>query len=835
MAAAMTVEALQAIMDKPDNIRNWTIIGTVDHGRIILQEVLDEKAGVRLADSNTPPPPRHAAQKEEDAGGAVEGERRSGGILLYHRELLPEPDPPEEENIRGRSSGGSPDEKEGMPNVPEVEPEEYVHNLIDSQGYAEYSTDVSSALRISDGALIVVDCIQGMAFETESGLRQALGERIKPVMAINKLEQGFLELQLDWEMFYSNFSKQIELVNNIIDNYRDDVVGDMQLHPAQGSVAFTAGSHHWGFTLPQFARFYSKKFKIPEDKMCERLWGDYFFIPKEKQWKRSADSQFRAFSLFVLDPIGKIFSACMNDQMEKLNKMLVALGFKMKKQDLEYSGKELLKRTMRTWLPIDRALLDMITRHSPSPVVAQKYRAALLYSGPADEADECFVGIRDCDPQAPLILYISKMVKAADKGRFIAFGRVFAGSAASDTSIRIMGPNYQPGKKDHLFARKKILGMTLFAGRRQEPVERVGVGNTCCLTGIDNFLTSAGTLSTSNDAWPIRELTRSTSAVVRCAIEPVEPENLPKLMEALRGLRHVDRLVQIEINESGQLSVSGTSELHLESMLDLLTTEFLSPKECPLKFDDLVVSYKETVTAAMKQACISLSPNKLNCLAFKATPISEDVSKKLENGEITFRGRPDEDFETLDDETEIYSPDHPLKMRKSVAATTDDLKRLMSQVPLTKRIEMETARKVWAFGPGEHGTCILLDATSGGSASLNEIKDSIVASFAWVTKEGVLCEENMRGIGLKIADVALHRDAFLRGTGQILPTARRVMYAAQMLSQPRLMEPVYLVDITCSEESIDDVEMCIERRRGEIFDEVAREGTVLRRVTRPLS
>jgi len=70
---------------------------------------------------------------------------------------------------------------------------------------------------------------------------QALGERIKPVMAINKLEQGFLELQLDWEMFYTNFSRQVDLVNRIIDTHRNDIMGDMQVNPAKGSVAFTAG------------------------------------------------------------------------------------------------------------------------------------------------------------------------------------------------------------------------------------------------------------------------------------------------------------------------------------------------------------------------------------------------------------------------------------------------------------------------------------------------------------------------------------------------------------------------------------------------------------------
>jgi translation elongation factor EF-G len=68
-----------------------------------------------------------------------------------------------------------------------------------------------------------------------------------------------------------------------------------------------------------------------------------------------------------------------------------------------------------------------------------------------------------------------------------------------------------------------------------------------------------------------------------------------------------------------------------------------------------------------------------------------------------------------------------------------------------------------AFGPGTRGPNILLDATHNNSGALNEIKESIVASFSWVTKEGVLCEESMRGIGMKIVDVSLHPDSFHRG------------------------------------------------------------------------
>ena len=165
--AVVTVEQLQEIMGKPENIRNWTIIGTVDHGRITLSEVLDNKAGVRLANNNSPARGQKPRPDDDE-----ESERRSGGITLFHREILPEPEPPEEEvDVRGRSSPPKKQEEEN-PKLPEVPPEEYILNLIDSQGYAEFSTDVSSALRISDGALIVVDCIDGMAFETETGLRQ---------------------------------------------------------------------------------------------------------------------------------------------------------------------------------------------------------------------------------------------------------------------------------------------------------------------------------------------------------------------------------------------------------------------------------------------------------------------------------------------------------------------------------------------------------------------------------------------------------------------------------------------------------------------------------------
>jgi elongation factor 2 len=136
------------------------------------------------------------------------------------------------------------------------------------------------------------------------------------------------------------------------------------------------------------------------------------------------------------------------------------------------------------------------------------------------------------------------------------------------------------------------------------------------------------------------------------------------------------------------------------------------------------------------------------------------------------------------------------------------------------------ARKIWGFGPNGEGPNIVLDGTKGVQY-LNEIKDSVIAGFEWVTREGFMCEENQRGIVYKILDVTLHADTIHRGGGQIVPTARRVMYASQYTGEPRLMEPVYLVEIQCPQSVVGGVYSCLNQRRGTVIEEAPRPGTPL--------
>jgi elongation factor 2 len=92
-----------------------------------------------------------------------------------------------------------------------------------------------------------------------------------------------------------------------------------------------------------------------------------------------------------------------------------------------------------------------------------------------------------CDPNGPLMIYISKMVKTAEKGRFYAFGRVFSGTVKAGQKVRIMGPNYVPGGKKDLFL-KSIQRTVVMMGNKAEPVPEVPCGNTVGLVGIDNYL-----------------------------------------------------------------------------------------------------------------------------------------------------------------------------------------------------------------------------------------------------------------------------------------------------------------------------------------------------------
>merc|ERR1719316_1179337 len=474
----------------------------------------------------------------------------------------------------------------------------------------------------------------------------------------------------------------------------------------------------------------------------------------------------------------------MEEKYEAVTKMLSAVGVTLTKEDLELRQKPLLKRCMQKWLPAHDALLEMLVQHLPSPRQAQKYRAEALYTGPSD--DVWCNGIRECAAEGPLVMYISKMIPTPDKGRFFAFGRVFSGTVRTGAKVKIMGPNYVQGKKEDLYI-KNVQRTILMMGRKTEAVEAVTAGNTCALVGIDQYIIKAGTIADADaaESHPIVTMKYSVSPVVRVAVTPKNPNDLPKLVEGLKRLSKSDPLVQCSMEESGEHIIAGCGELHIEICLKDLQEDFMNG--APITISDPVVSYRETVNAESSRTVLSKSPNKHNRLFVKACPLGYGI----ENGEV---------FPDMDQKAKTRFLVDKYGWEKS-----------------------ET-QKIWAWGPDNNGPNLVVDKTVGVQYLL-EIKDSIVAGWQWVCKEGPLCDETLRDVRINILDVVLHADTIHRGGGQIIPTARRVFLAAMLVAQPRLQEPIFLVEIQCPENAMGGVYSCLNRKRGTVVEETNRPGT----------
>jgi len=313
-----TFEQLREIMDNTDNIRNMSVIAHVDHGKSTLTDSLVAKAGIIAGEKAGDV--RHTDTRADEAERGIT--IKSTGISMYF-----------ETDVMDMGNAKQP----------------YLINLIDSPGHVDFSSEVTAALRVTDGALVVVDYVEGVCVQTETVLRQALTEKIKPVLMINKIDRGILELQVDGETMYQNFCRVIENANVIISTYECEDMGEtQQVDPTLGSVSFGSALFGWAFTLTRFAYTYSKKFNVTQDKLMKKLWGDNYFNPKEKKFTTDSTGPEgkalpRCFVQFIMRPIISMCRNIFDENLDAVWKMCDQLELKLKADEKELRAKPLFK------------------------------------------------------------------------------------------------------------------------------------------------------------------------------------------------------------------------------------------------------------------------------------------------------------------------------------------------------------------------------------------------------------------------------------------------------------------------------------------------------------
>nr|BAS01792.1 translation elongation factor EF2 [Amorphochlora amoebiformis] len=754
-----TIEKISKLMKVRENIRNISVIAHVDHGKSTLSDSLVAAAGIISIE--------HAGTQRIMDTRDDEQERcitiKSTGISLYY-------------NIENENK----DEKI-----------EYLVNLIDSPGHIDFSSEVTAALRITDGALVVVDCIEEVCVQTETVLRQALSERIIPTLTINKLDRCFIELSYNGEDAYKSFLRVIENVNIIITTYHDEAIGRLNLDPIKLNVVFSSGIHGWAFSLNKFAKLYSKKLKIDEKKFMEKLWGDNYFDQSKKKWtkKKSEKNVIRGFVKYCYEPINVLLKKCIEEKYSDVE--LICKKLKLaeifKKSIVSNKGKMLMKKIMQEWLPAHDDILRMIIDHLPSPVQSQSYRTEIIYEGPID--DKYSKAMKNCDPDGPLMLYVSKMIPNFERSRFMAFGRVFSGKVFPGLKVKVMGSNFIMGTKKDLFF-KSIPRIILCMGRKFETIDLVPAGNTVAVVGLDECIVKNATVTEerNTNSYPIKAMKFSVHPVVRRAINTKNPNDLPKLLDGLNKLSRSDPMIQCITEDNGEHIIAGAGELHLEICLKDLREDFMKGVE--LETSDPIVPYRETVIDKSDHVCMTKSANKHNRLYAYCFPLQPSVSKAIDEGSL-----------------------NPNDLKKGTLASFIEL----------LEWSKSDCKKIWSFGPFGTGPNFLIDSTKS-IQYLEEIKDSCVSAFQTVCKNGILMGENLRSLSFNLSDAYLHSDSIHRGGGQIIPSFKRVLYSCFLCSKPRLMEPIFLVNINVPQGAVGGVYTVVSARRGRVTEETTKVG-----------
>jgi len=666
MVSELTKKILE-LMNKPEQIRNIGIIAHIHHGKTTLTDNLLAGAGM-LA--------------EDLAGEAM--------FTWWH----------ETERQRELTVYGA-----AVSMIHNYEGKDYLINLVDTPGHVEFSGQVTRACRAIDGAIVVVDFVDGVMPQTESVLRTALREYVKPVLFINKTDRAITELKLQPEKIMERIGKIVLEVNRLIEKYAPQEYKEKwKVNVIDGSVAFGSAKYHWALSVP-----YMKKTGVS------------------------------------FKDIIKIYEEAGDD-------------------------KEKLKELARKIAPVSKVVLDMVVRHLPSPLEAQKYRIPKIWKGSTDS--DLGKAMINLDPNGPVMINVTNVIIDKISKQLIATARIFSGTLKKGSDVYLMS-----AKKSI-----KIQQIAVWKGIQRIPVEEVKAGNIIALTGIKEIYPGETIISSNidpNSIEPFEEIRHWLEPVVTKSFEPQNPNDLPRLIELLKLLEKEDPTIKVEINkETGEILVSGLGDLHLQIIEYRVANDF----GIPIKTGNPIVVYRESVSKA-SDIVEGKSPNKHNKFYIVVEPLDYDLFIKIRDA--IREGRLPEG-----------------KIKK------EDVWKVLADLGMDK----EEARRTLMIHRGN----LFIDMTRG-IVYLPEVIEYVLEGFKQVIDMGPIAWEPCVMLKVKLVDAILHEDPIHRGPAQVIPAVKEAIKQA-IMQNPVLYEPIQIIRIDIPPENIGDVSSLLSARRGIILD-----------------
>lgn len=579
--------------------------------------------------------------------------------------------------------------------VHEYQDNEYLINLIDTPGHVDFGGNVTRAMRAIDGTVVLICAVEGIMPQTETVVKQALRERVKPVLFINKVDRLVKELHLTPEKIQERFVKLINGFNKLIEDIAE----------------------------PQF----KQKWKV------SIMDGSVAFGSARENWALS-------FSF-----------------MQKKN-----IGFKDILKIYEMNEEE---RKEWVWAnaPLHEVILDMVIKHHPNPVDAQKYRIPKIWHG--DMESEFGKSLLNCNPEGKVAFVITRIVIDPRSGKDIAAGRLFSGTLRSGTEVFLNNANQ----------RQRIQNLYIYNGIKPELIDNIPAGNVCAISGV---IGNAGETVTLEAEQPFEELKHIFEPVITKAIEAKKASDLPKLIEVLRKVGREDPSIQIEINEeTGENLISGMGELHLEIIENRIITE----KGVEVKTSPPIVVYRESITKVSPET-EGKTPNKHNKFYFIVEPLTPEVYKVIKEGTV---------------------PEGRIK-KKNLE---------IRQAFMDAGMDSKDAEQVKDVYKGN----LFLEKTRG-QVHLGEVLEMIMDMFEEVMNKGPLAREPCSNVKVTLMDMSLHEDAIHRGPAQVYPAIREGIRGAMLLASPIMLEPMQVMLIEAPVDYTGSLTKLIGSVRGQLLD-----------------